>query len=146
MTTYRFQVFSENGVSHLTSKPAEYADVVVTTEVAVASSITNVRVTSIKSSEISLAWDDPDDGEAVETYEVRCFQRGEMDGNATTILTTERQATLTGLQQRTEYGLQVRAKTARGWSAYSPVVFKTTGQVMNTGEGCSQSVKRLSTL
>lgn len=41
--------------------------------------------------------------------------------------------TITGLQQRTEYGLQVRAKTQRGWSAWSPVIFKTTGQVLNTG-------------
>lgn len=49
----------------------------VTTEALVASSITNVRVTSVKSTEISLAWDAPstNDGsesenDLVETYEV----------------------------------------------------------------------------
>lgn len=133
-------MFAENGVSHMSSKSPEYADVVVTTEAAVPSSITNVRITSVKSTEITLAWDAPStyDGDMediVETYEVRCFPRGEIDNtNATTILTSDLSATITGLQQRTEYGLQVRAKTQRGWSAYSSVIFKTTGQVLNTGK------------
>lgn len=102
--------------------------------------ITNVRVTSVKSTEISLAWDAPSnydgdlENDAVETYEVRCSPRGEIDNqNATSILTSDLSATITGLQQRTEYGLQVRAKTQRGWSAYSNPIFKTTGQVLNTG-------------
>lgn len=77
MTTYRFQIFAENGVSFMSPVPhAEYADVVVTTEASVASSITNIRVTSVKSTEITLAWDAPiTDGDSendqVETYEVR---------------------------------------------------------------------------
>lgn len=52
----------------------------VTTEASVASSITNIRVTSVKSTEISLTWDPPssnndgsenDNENVVETYEVR---------------------------------------------------------------------------
>ncbi|XP_076256187.1 eph receptor tyrosine kinase isoform X2 [Rhynchophorus ferrugineus] len=138
VTTYRFQIFAENGVSHLTPRPSsEYADVVVTTEASVASSITNIRVTSVKSSEITLAWDAPiTDGDMesdqVETYEVRWFPRNEEYSNSTSFLTATLIATITGLQQRTEYGLQVRAKTPRGWGAWSPVIFKTTGQVLNT--------------
>ncbi|XP_066144115.1 ephrin type-A receptor 4-A isoform X2 [Euwallacea fornicatus] len=138
VTTYRFQILAENGVSHMSLKPsAEYADVVVTTEASVASSITNIRVTSVKSTEITLAWDAPiTDGDSesdqVETYEVRWFPRNEEYSNSTSFLTTTLIATITGLQQRTEYGLQVRAKTPRGWGAWSPVTFKTTGQVLNT--------------
>ncbi|XP_050316258.1 ephrin type-B receptor 2 isoform X3 [Anthonomus grandis grandis] len=137
VTTYRFQIFAENGVSHLTMNNPEYADVVVTTEASVASSITNIRVTSVKSTEITLAWDAPiTDGDLesdqVETYEVRWFPRNEEYSNSTSFLTTTLIATITGLQQRTEYGLQVRAKTPRGWGAWSPVMFKTTGQVLNT--------------
>lgn len=77
VTTYRFQIFSENGVSHLAVRSnTDYADVVITTEASVASSITNIRVTSVKSTEITLAWDAPiTDGDLesdqVETYEVR---------------------------------------------------------------------------
>lgn len=61
-----------------TRSSPEYADIVVTTEALVASSITNVRVTSVKSTEITLVWDAPstNDGsesesDMVETYEVR---------------------------------------------------------------------------
>lgn len=76
MTTYRFQIFAENGVSHLSTKGSpEYADITVTTEASIVSSITNVRITSVKSSEITLIWEAPviNDGEMeneIETYEV----------------------------------------------------------------------------
>ncbi|KAK9746725.1 Ephrin receptor ligand binding domain [Popillia japonica] len=139
VTAYRFQVFAENGVSHLSTRTnPEYADLTVTTEASIVSSITNVRITSVKSSEITLIWEAPVvDGDVeneIETYEVRCFPRGDMDySNSSSILTKDLTATFTGLMQRTEYGLQVRAKSKRGWGAYSPVIFKTTGQVFKTG-------------
>ncbi|XP_049824325.1 ephrin type-B receptor 1-B isoform X4 [Aethina tumida] len=136
VTTYRFQIFAENGVSHLlTRSGSKYADVVVTTEASVTSNIPNVRVTSVKSTEITLAWDAPtlnDGSESVETYEVRWYVKNDADHNATSILTRDLKITITDLNQRTEYGLQVRAKTENGWGDYSPVIFKTTGQVLNT--------------
>lgn len=76
VTTYRFQVFAENGVSHMSSNSPKFADIVVTTEAAVPNSINNVRVTSVKSTEITLAWDAPSnydgdvENDSVETYEV----------------------------------------------------------------------------
>lgn len=78
VTTYRFQIFAENGVSHMQMQPkSDYADIVVTTEASVASSITNIRVTSVKSTEIALEWDAPSvsdssdiESDLVETYEV----------------------------------------------------------------------------
>lgn len=142
VTTYRFQIFAENGVSHLSSKSQpEYADIVVTTEESIASSVTNVRIISVKSTEITLAWDAPSFGEGadvendlVETYEVRYYPRSGVDtSNASSILTTKLTTTITDLQQRTEYGIQVRAKTQRGWGTYSPIIFKMTGHVLNTG-------------
>lgn len=57
-----------------------------------------------------------------------------MDMSNNSLQTRDLSATITGLQQRTEYGIQVRAKTQRGWGAYSPAIFKTTGQVLNTGK------------
>lgn len=56
-----------------------------------------------------------------------------MDVSNNSLLTSELSVTITGLNQRTEYGIQVRGKTQRGWGAYSPAIFKTTGQVLNTG-------------
>uniref|UniRef100_A0A6P7EZP1 receptor protein-tyrosine kinase n=1 Tax=Diabrotica virgifera virgifera TaxID=50390 RepID=A0A6P7EZP1_DIAVI len=139
VTTYRFQIFAENGVSHMSMRDSpQYADIVVTTEASVASSITNIRVTSVKSTEITLAWDAPsindgsdNENDLVETYEIRWFQRNDIDYSNNSLLISDLSVTITGLQQRTEYGLQVRAKTQRGWGAYSPVIFKTTGQILN---------------
>nr|CAD7424942.1 unnamed protein product [Timema monikensis] len=137
VTTYRFKVFAENGITERAGE-SEYVDITVTTEASVPSSVTNVRVTDIKSTEVSLAWDSPLINEAtdtesdmVEIYEARCFARHD-DSNATNTLTKEQQTTFTGLRQRTEYGFQVRAKTTHGWGEFSSPIFKTTGQVLGT--------------
>lgn len=140
MTTYRFQVFAENGVSRIVSNGTpEYSDITVTTEASVPSSVSNVRVVSVKSTEISLAWDAPQNNDAesdlVESYEVRYFPKNEFDStNASTLLTKDLQIVVSGLEQKTDYGLQVRAKTQHGWGEYSPIIFKTTGQVLGTGK------------
>lgn len=141
VTTYRFQVFSANGISDLISngEGGEFVDITVTTEASVTSaSVNNVRVTAVKAVEISLAWDPPHTSDAdmevpdiVETYEVRCFSRQD-DSNATSKLTAEPRVTFSNLKQRTEYGFQVRAKTTHGWGEFSPTIFKTTGQVLGT--------------
>lgn len=73
MTTYRFQVFAENGVSALAGK-SEYVDITVTTEASVPSLVSNVRITSVKSSELGISWDAPvtdigGDSDLVERYE-----------------------------------------------------------------------------
>lgn len=55
----------------------EFADVTVTTEASVTSTVTNIRVISVKSTEISLSWDAPSsndgldiDNDLIESYEV----------------------------------------------------------------------------
>ncbi|XP_075223132.1 eph receptor tyrosine kinase [Lycorma delicatula] len=139
VTTYRFQIFSANGVSDLTNEQGQSVDITVTTEASVTSaSVNNVRVINVKASEITLAWDPPittdenmDSPDVVLNYEIRCFTRQD-DSNATSKLTVEQKATFTGLRQRTEYGFQVRAKTTHGWGEFSPPIYKTTGQVLGT--------------
>jgi ephrin-B len=76
VTTYRFQVFADNGITELAGE-SDYVDITVTTEASVPSSVINVRVTSVKSTEMSLAWDPPHtndatdaEGDIVEMYEV----------------------------------------------------------------------------
>ncbi|KAF4525499.1 hypothetical protein B566_EDAN002358, partial [Ephemera danica] len=133
VTTYRFQVFAENGVTSQAGE-SDYADIVVTTEASVPSSVINVRVTSVKSTVIALAWDAPeDDMPDIEMFEVRYFVRGEANNNASvqSVVTKETTWSFTGLRQRVEYGFQVRAKTTHGWGDFSPPVFKTTGQVLD---------------
>lgn len=76
VTTYRFQVFAENGITELAGE-SDYVDITVTTEASVPSSVINVRVASVKSTEMSIAWDPPHtsdatdaEGDTVEMYEV----------------------------------------------------------------------------
>ncbi|CAH1399861.1 unnamed protein product, partial [Nezara viridula] len=139
VTTYKFQVYSVNGVSSVSGSDGEFVEITVTTEASVTSAMVhNVRVTAVKASEVSLAWDppispDPDSEVLVETYEVRCFSKQDKeDMNATSKLTKEPKATITALKQRTEYVFQVRAKTNHGWGEFSQPVTKTTGQVLGT--------------
>jgi Eph receptor B1 len=71
VTTYRFEVFAENGVTAQVNGEKDYADITVTTEASVPSSVANVRVTSVKSSEVNLAWNAPDDDiDDIEMFEV----------------------------------------------------------------------------
>lgn len=80
VTTYKFHVWAENGVSNLTSSEnRQFVDIAVTTtEASVKSaSVNNVRVMLVKASEIALSWDPPSinfldsgDDDVVEVYEV----------------------------------------------------------------------------
>ncbi|XP_043470150.1 ephrin type-A receptor 4-A isoform X4 [Leptopilina heterotoma] len=134
VTTYRFQVFAENGVSQLVGK-SEYVDITVTTEASVPNLVSNVRITSVKSTELSISWDAPvadiaGDSDLVERYEVRCYPHTNDASNATVIETSDLSATIKGLKPGTEYAFQVRAKTTRGWGEYTPVVYKKTPHAM----------------
>ncbi|XP_042211507.1 ephrin type-A receptor 4-A-like isoform X6 [Homarus americanus] len=142
VTTYRFQVFAENGVSDQARDP-QYVDITVTTEASggfmvvgsepeVPSMVSNVHVTSVKSTEISLAWEAPSDPFSdIEMYEVRYYVRG-LQNNSSSILTKKEESSLVALRQRTDYGFQVRAKTTHGWGEYSSPVYKKTGQLLGT--------------
>ncbi|XP_058808971.1 ephrin type-B receptor 1-B isoform X2 [Phymastichus coffea] len=141
VTTYRFQVFAENGVSTIArvhGYEPRYVDITVTTEASVPSLVSNLRITYVKSSELSISWDapvsdltethDPDD--LVERYEVRCYARTDDPSNATVMQTSELSATFKNLKPMTEYAVQVRAKTTRGWGEYTPVLYKKTSHAI----------------
>lgn len=65
-------MFAENGVSPMAGR-SEYVDITVTTEASVPSLVSNVRITSVKSSELSISWDAPitelGESDIVERYE-----------------------------------------------------------------------------
>ncbi|XP_044591146.1 ephrin type-B receptor 1-B isoform X15 [Cotesia glomerata] len=133
VTTYRFQVFAENGVSPMAGR-SEYVDITVTTEASVPSLVSNVRITSVKSSELSISWDAPitelGESDIVERYEVKVYPRFDDAINATIVQTHDLSATFKGLRPATDYAIQVRAKTTRGWGEYTPVIYKKTNHAM----------------
>lgn len=65
---------------------------------------------------------------------MRCYPRYDDATNATVIQTSELSATFKGLKASTDYAIQVRAKTTRGWGEYTPVVFKKTPHAMGLGK------------
>lgn len=65
---------------------------------------------------------------------VRCYPRYDDATNATVIQTSELSATFKGLKPSTDYAIQVRAKTTRGWGEYTPVIFKKTLHAMGLGK------------
>ncbi|XP_068224771.1 ephrin type-A receptor 4-A, partial [Palaemon carinicauda] len=142
VANYIFQVFAENGVSDQDLNP-QYVAVpvksdgsgdfmVIDTDVEVPSMVSSVRVTSVKSTEISLTWDAPSDPlSEIEMYEVRYYVKG-MENNSSSVLTKKEESSIGSLRQRTDYGFQVRAKTTHGWGDYSQPIFKKTAKLLGT--------------
>ncbi|XP_022239231.1 ephrin type-B receptor 1-B-like [Limulus polyphemus] len=136
-TTYRFQVYAENGVSSF--RKGQFVEKTVTTAAStyhismkVSFMVNNVRVLTVKSTVIVLAWDPPEDPYIqTQLYEVRYFRRGE-ESNSSSMLTKKPESPVSGLTPKTEYGFQVRAKTTLGWGEYSNVVYMTTGQLVDS--------------
>ncbi|RWS16488.1 ephrin type-B receptor 1-B-like protein [Dinothrombium tinctorium] len=132
MTTYRFLVYAENGVSG--HDPSQYAEITATTESSVPSpavSISNVRVVNVKPTEILLAWDASDasySNEGSAKYEVKYYQKG-FEHNSSTIESSKEEVTIRNLKQRTEYAFQVRSKAS---SEYTRPLFQTTGHLVGS--------------
>lgn len=61
-----------------------------------------------------------------------------MESNSSSLLATKEESSVGALRQRTEYGFQVRAKTANGFGDYSPPIYKMTGQLLSPGRDQSQ--------
>lgn len=116
--------------------PTEYAEITFTTESAILSMVFNIRIVSITSREVELAWDNPMHSEVpIESYEVRWFPKMELDAvNKTTLSTHEQRAHIDNLLENTEYGFQVRCKTANGFGQYSNIVYGQTHQGVSPGK------------
>lgn len=65
---------------------------------------------------------------------VRGYPRFDDATNATTLPTHDLSATFKGLRPGTDYAIQVRAKTTRGWGEYTPVIYKKTAHAMGLGK------------
>ena len=86
-----------------------------------------------KPHQLSLSWLPPTDPLLeIDLYEVRYFVRGQnQKGNTSNVLITKNEMIeIPKLTEGTEYGLQVRARTNRGWGEFSsPLYAKTHSEV-----------------
>lgn len=99
-----------------------------TTESAILSTVSNVRVVHATSNEVDLIWEKPVQSDApIEFYEVRWFPKPDFDAiNKTSLTIKETKAHVEGLNDNTEYGFQVRYKTINGYGTYSNIVYAHT--------------------
>lgn len=128
-------VNTNSGTISLNEPPSEFAEITFTTESAILSMVFNIRIVSITSHEVELAWDNPMHSEVpIESYEVRWFPKMELDAvNKTTLSTHEQRAHIDNLLENTEYGFQVRCKTANGFGQFSNIVYGQTHQGVSPG-------------
>ncbi|KAM7341350.1 eph receptor tyrosine kinase isoform 2-T2 [Cochliomyia hominivorax] len=115
----------------LSQVTTEWAEIIfTTTESALQSTVTNVRVISTTSTEVDLVWDKPVQSDVpIEFYEVRWFPKPDFDTiNKTALNTKETKAHIENLNENTEYGFQVRYKTINGYGTYSNIVYAHTQQ------------------
>lgn len=114
----------------------EYAEIVFsTTESALLSTVTNVRVLGTTSTEVDLIWDKPLQNDfPIEFYEVRWFSKPDFDAiNRTVLNTKQTKAHIENLNESTEYGFQVRYKTLNGFGTYSNIVYAQTQHGISSG-------------
>ena len=83
---------------------------------------------------MQLVWRPPHDQFIdIEMYEVRYFVRGGSEaGNNATLTTRNEEIDITGLEEKTEYGFQVRAKTSQRWGQFSQIVYQVSNIFFKT--------------
>ena len=120
----------------LSQLTTEWAEIVfTTTESAIQSTVSNVRVVSTTSTVIDLIWDKPVQNDVpIEFYEVRWFPKPDFDTiNKTALNTKETKAHIENLNENTEYGFQIRYKTLNGYGTYSNIVYAHTQAGVSSG-------------
>ncbi|XP_039233110.1 ephrin type-B receptor 2 isoform X4 [Drosophila yakuba] len=107
-----------------------HAEIVFTTESVLLSTVFNLRILAITSTDADLEWDKPVQSDSpLEFYEVRWFPKVELDAiNKSALNTKETKAHIVGLLENTEYGFQVRCKTINGFGSYSNMIYAQTLQ------------------
>jgi Eph receptor B1 len=84
-------------------------------------------LTSANFSQLSLSWLPPSDPLLdIDLYEVKYYIRDQKSNTTNTVLTKKESIEITDLVEGTEYGLQVRARTTRGWGDFSTPLYAAT--------------------
>lgn len=130
-STYNIKIFAMNGVSNISLDTENYAEVSVSTGSGAPSVVSNLMISDQKPHQLSLSWLPPTDPLLeIDLYEVRYFVRGQKANMSNLLITKNEMIEIPKLTEGTEYGLQVRARTNRGWGEFSsPLYAKTHSEV-----------------
>jgi hypothetical protein len=130
-STYNIKIFAINGVTNISQDTENYAEVSVSTGSGAPSVVSNLMISDQKPHQLSLSWLPPTDPLLeIDLYEVRYFVRGQKANMSNVLITKNEMIEISKLTEGTEYGLQVRARTNRGWGEFSsPLYAKTHSEV-----------------
>ncbi|XP_021367912.1 ephrin type-B receptor 1-B-like isoform X3 [Mizuhopecten yessoensis] len=125
-TTYSIRIYSENGVTQASKKPAQYGEDTSTT-LSSRPTIINVHVVSVGDSYVTITWEKATEfKDTIQDYQVKWYRRwkGEEKTNSSNV----QNFTFRNLLRDTEYSFQVRGySTVKGWGDFSQPLHVMTG-------------------
>ncbi|XP_048885338.1 ephrin type-A receptor 6-like [Brienomyrus brachyistius] len=127
-TNYTFEIESHNGVSGQSSSPRTAVAVTINTDQGGPLLIGMVRKDWASQNSIALSWQEPEQPNlAVLDYEVKYYEKEHEQLTYSSTRTKVPSVIITGLRPSTCYIFHIRARTATGYSGYSPEFEYETG-------------------
>uniref|UniRef100_A0A8C9ERI4 receptor protein-tyrosine kinase n=1 Tax=Pavo cristatus TaxID=9049 RepID=A0A8C9ERI4_PAVCR len=120
---YTIRVVALNGVSAgspLAGQP--YAEVNVSTGLAVPTPVTDIRTDKVEQKSISLSWQEPGFPTNSTEYEVKYYEKDQRDRSYSTVKTTSTAVTVNNLKPGTLYIFQIRTSSSQDYGNYSPSI------------------------
>ncbi|KAM9533277.1 ephrin type-A receptor 10 [Guaruba guarouba] len=121
---YTIRVAALNGVSGLSPLAGQqYAEVNVSTGLAAANPITDIRTDKVEQKSISLSWQEPGLPATNGTeYEVKYYEKDQRDQSYSTVKTTSTAVTVNNLKPGTLYIFQIRTSSSPDYGNYNPSI------------------------
>uniref|UniRef100_A0A8C9UZ63 Ephrin type-A receptor 6 n=1 Tax=Scleropages formosus TaxID=113540 RepID=A0A8C9UZ63_SCLFO len=127
-TNYTFEVESINGVSQFSTLPRPVSSITVSSDQGGPSLVGMVKKDWASQNSIALSWQEPDQPTvAVLDYEIKYYEKEHEQLSYSSTRSKAPSVIITGLKPATNYVFHVRARTAAGYSSYSPKFQYETG-------------------
>ncbi|XP_066562105.1 ephrin type-A receptor 6 [Amia ocellicauda] len=125
---YTFEIESLNGVSELSSFPRPVTAITITTDQGGPSLVGMVRKDWASQNSIALSWLEPENpNTAILDYEIKYYEKEHEQLSYSSTRSKAPSVIITGLKPSTKYVFHIRARTAAGYSSYSPKFEYETG-------------------
>ncbi|XP_069053342.1 ephrin type-A receptor 6 [Lepisosteus oculatus] len=125
---YTFEIESLNGVSEFSSFPRPVTAITITTDQGGPSLVGAVRKDWASQNSIALSWQEPENpNTAILDYEIKYYEKEHEQLSYSSTRSKAPSVIITGLKPSTKYVFHIRARTAAGYSSYSPKFEYETG-------------------
>uniref|UniRef100_A0A8C4T1U9 Ephrin type-A receptor 10 n=1 Tax=Erpetoichthys calabaricus TaxID=27687 RepID=A0A8C4T1U9_ERPCA len=127
---YSFQVEALNGVSDLSPSQRHYAQLNVSTSLAVPSPVVDFHASKIEQKSIILSWQEPHYASSNKSeYEIKYYEKNQVDQTYSTVKTASTTVTIGNLKPSTVYIFQIRAISSKDHGMYGlPLEVETLGE------------------